>query len=78
MFRNFTFQGPIDILVFWKDTGRVDRWDVKTWNPERPQVRRLTKKQHALGVRLLYVNPDTGECFPDTPPSAAKSEEPED
>lgn len=68
VFRNFTLHGPIDLLVFWKDTGRVDRWDVKTWNPVHKQIRRLSKLQMALGVRLLFVNPETGECFPDNPP----------
>jgi len=74
VFRNFTFHGPIDILVFWKQTGRVDRWDVKTWNPKRPQIRRLTPQQHALGVRLLFVNTETGKCFPDNPPTKDQSD----
>lgn len=57
-------QGPIDIVAL-SPKGDWFYFDVKKASRRTEGTiisRLLTSKQKKLGVRLLYVDPDTGEC----------------
>ena len=57
-------QGPIDIVAL-STKGEWFYFDVKKASRREDGTiisRLLSSKQKKLGVRLLYVDPDTGEC----------------
>jgi hypothetical protein len=72
-FLNASANGPVDLVAVKADTGETLLIDVKSVNTyvdksgvlrvSEPNLRILTAVQRALGVRLVFFNQETSECW---------------
>jgi hypothetical protein len=62
VYRNVAASGAADIITLNPETGETVSWDVKFVNNGELRVSTRTTKQGKLGVRLLYVNSNSGYC----------------
>jgi len=58
-----TMLGPVDIVAIRGNPPEVRLFDVKASSVKRRKHRLRTKTQKALGVQLIYVNPEKEEIY---------------